>query len=499
MSIDPFVDDAYPHRLAVVDLGSNSVKMVCYSADHTGAYRPYHRESFRMRLDEYDEGFVREGPADNLLGILKLFGNIVRYERVDRVLVVATSAMRRARNRDSLLARIRDETGFECVVLSGQEEALYAYTGAAIHLDIPSCVFFDVGGGSLELVAVRNHTVLKALSLPIGSLVMTRKFAGTGDLSGSAIGRLRSHVRSVLPSRIALGRPGSDAVLVGTGGTMRAISRYAQLYAAYPLKKLHNYILDARLLQDVAVEMLANDASTLARMYEIGTGRADTIKAGAVIISELVDKLDFRSICISSTGLREGVLAHSIRYPLSDVGIIFPHHVRDMVRAPSWTPRISSGTADLVHTLIEAGLLRGEEPIILRAAAAHLRWLRTFRDADDFLYRMLDWTSPLSHRIQLLSALCLAHAKKPKRTMLLMRRYGAMLHPEDKQMIKRLSPILLLCDTLATIEATLHVMSRDGQIMLDVRPNGRMFPGMILQQRCRRVCETLNIKLDCNC
>lgn len=496
--MDTFVDDAYPRRVAVVDLGSNSVKLVCYSADHTGAYRPYHRESMRIRLDEYDDGIIRDEPADRLIEILNLFRNTIQYERIDRILAVATSAVRRARNRESLISRIRDGSGFEFQILSGEQEALYSYVGAATHLDVPNSVFFDIGGGSLDLAYVRNHTVLKALSLPLGALVMTRKFAGDGDMDGNAIGALREHLERTLPTPESLGHLGSDAVFVGVGGTLRAISRYAQAYDSYPLKKIHNYTMGNRLVQNVATELLSQDRSTLSRLYEVG-GRADIIKAGAAIVLGMLDRFEFGSLCVSSTGLREGILIHSLRYPYLGIREISFHHVRDMVRTPSWTPRISPGAADLVRTLMQAGLLYGEEPTILRAAAAHLKWLRTFRDADDFLYRTLDWTSPLSHRIQLLSALCLTHAKKPRRTMLLMKRYGAVLRPGDRQMIKRLSPVLLVCDTVITAGASLDVIQVGGRVMLEVHSDGRMFPGTILHQRCQRMGEALGVVVECSC
>lgn len=482
----------------MVDLGSNSVKMVCYSADHTGAYRPYHRESFRIRLDEYDDGVIREEPANRLMDILKLFQNITQYERIGRVLAVATSAVRRARNRESFVSRIRDESGIEFQVLSGEEEALYSYVGAATHLDVPNSVFFDIGGGSMDIACVRNHTVLKALSLPLGALVMTRKFGGDGDLDGDAIGALREHLLKTLPTPESLGPMGNDAVLVGVGGTLRAISRYAQAYESYPLKKIHNYAMDDHLIQDVVVDLLSRDVSTLSSLYEVG-GRADIIKAGAVIVLSVLDRFRFGSIRVSSTGLREGVLAHSLRYPDSAISDISPHHVRDMVRTPSWTPRIYPGASDMVRALIQTGLLYGEEPTILQAAAAHLKWMRTFRDADDFLYRILDWTSPLPHRIQLLSALCLTHAKKPKRTMLLAKKYGAMMHPGDRRLIRRLSPILLLCDTAVTAGAVIHTTLGGGRMLLEVRENGRPLPGAIFRQRCRSVGEALGVAIECDC
>ena len=496
MSGDPFA--VYPRRIAVIDLGSNSAKLVCYSADHTGGYRPYHRESFKVRLDERDDHVIREAQITSLLDVLRLFRNIIRYEGVDRVLAVATSAVRGAKNRDSLMSRIRDETGLNFSVLSGREEALYSYTGAATHLHMPTSLFFDIGGGSVEIAAVRNHTVLYAESFPLGALVLTRRFAGDGDLQGGAIGHMREYVRNVLPSPGDLDPLGGDAVLVGVGGTLRALSRYAQSYANYPIKKIHNYVMDARLVQDVTTEMLSQDASTLGRMYEIGTGRADIIKAGAIVVDCIMERFGFGRMHVSSTGLREGMLAFAVRYPEFEPHEISYYQVRELVRAPSWTPRIPRAAAGMVQAICSSGLLSGGEATILRAAAANLEWLRTFRDADDFLYRTLDNTSALSHREQLLYALCLSHAKKPKRTRLLMRRYEPLLCPDDRRLMGRLSPILSLCDIILTAGSDIHVTLGDGQVMLEVLKNVRDLPGAILRQRCRRMGEALGVAVECS-
>lgn len=499
MSADPLTDTEYPRRAVVVDLGSNSVKMVCYSADHTGAYRPYHRESAKVRLDEYDDGIIRQGPADQLVDMLKHFHNIIQYEEVGRVLAVATSAVRRAANRAPLLARIRDETGFAFEVLSGDEEALCSYAGAATHLDIPTCIFFDIGGGSLEIVSSRNHAVTRVLSLPLGALVATRRFAGYSDFDGDSIRRLRAHVRESLPPPESLGSLGRDTVLVGVGGTVRAIARYAQSYESYPLRKLHNYVMAGRLLRDVAIDILSRGRPILAQMYEIGAGRADIIKAGAVIVSEIMDWCGLDALRVCSTGLREGVLAFAGRYPEIGLHGISAYHVRELVRAPSWAPRMPSSEAGVVRTMSSSGLLSGEEHTILRAAAANLEWLRTFRDADDFLYRMLDGTSALSHRAQLLSTLCLAYAKKPKRTRLLMRRYNPLLRPGDLRLIKRISPLLLLCDMAIISGAGLHLEAGNGRLLLRVDRNERILPGAIFRQRCRSVGEALGVAIECNC
>lgn len=488
--------EKYPRRMAVIDMGSNSIKMVCYAADHTGKYAPYHRESFGARLDEHDDGMIREESVDKVLDILQMFRNTIQYEGIDRVTAVATSAMRRASNRGEIVGRIQRETGFEFLILPGREEALYSYIGAATHLEIPDTIFFDIGGGSVDIVSVRNHTILYAGSVQLGALVMTNRFAVDGDLRGDAIGALRDHVRQTLPLADELGVLGADTVLVGVGGTMRAMARYAQSYASYPLKKSHNYTMDSRLVQYVTTEILYQDAWTLGQMYEIGRGRADIIKAGAVVVEGIMETYNMGCIRVSGTGLREGVLTATLwRQSMGSESLSY-YEVREMVRTPSWMPRVPKAAASVVNAAT-SGLLSAEDATILQAAASNLEWLRTFRDADDFLYHMLDMNSSLSHRVQLLSAFCLIYTKKSSQTKLLMRRYASLLHHGDDHMVKRLSSIMSFCDAAITAGADTKA-TLDGDVLsLEVQERRGVIPEGILHQKCRQMGAALGVQVEC--
>ena len=490
---DPFGQAGkYPQRVAVIDLGSNSLKMVCYSADYTGTYRPYHRESSRIRLDEYGDGVIGEESIDRLIDALFWLRNIVQYEDVGRVLPVATSAVRGAENRESLVSRIAAETGFDFSVLSGDQEALYSYAGAACNLNMPSSIFFDLGGGSMEIVSARNYAVTRALSLPLGALVMTRKFAGDGDFDADSISRLRQYVQTALPTMESLGPLGNGAMLVGVGGTLRAVAKYVQERAEYPLKKLHNYFVDADSLKAAADAILSKDVKDLANMYEIGRGRADIMKAGIITISEMASKYNLGGIRVCSTGLREGVLAMASRYTGFGADTISPYLVRELVRAPPGTPRIPYPVSRLVSSLDSSGLLSGEERLVLQMSATHLERLRTFRDADDFVYRMMDMPSTLSHRQQLLGILCLAYSKKPKRTKLLMKRYGALLDGDDEQTIKRLSRVMDVCDLMLTAGAEPDLNLEAG-LSLTVRRRLRPLPDIMLEQKCSSMANALGV------
>ena len=480
--------------MAVLDLGSNSVKLVCYSADHTGMYRPYRRESSRVRLDENNDRVIREGPANRLIDHLTTLHNVLLYEDIDRVLPVATSAVREADNGASLLARIRREVGFDFDILTGYQEALYSYAGAASYLDMPSCIFFDLGGGSLELASSRNHTIMQAISLPLGALVTTRQFVGHGNFDHNSITLLREHIRKSLPPKPALGRLDQNAIMVGVGGTLRAIARYEQEQIGYPIKKTHNYAMSIFSVQNITSHILSCDTDTLGSMYEIGRGRADIIQAGAIIVYELMKWYDFKSIVISSSGLREGVLELALRYPGFRPNDASEYHVRELVRAPTGTSRMPWTVAGMIEELTKSGLLSGDEPAVLQAAIADVKRLRVFCNADSFLYLMLEQPLPLSHRIQLLAALCLIHSKKPKRAALLVQRYASILYTNDWDMVNKLSAIVRLCELVIIAGAEIQMTVYDESVNLFIQYQDREVPASTLY----RVCEKIESKLGCH-
>lgn len=485
----------YPKKMAVIDVGSNSVKMVCYSANRTGVYRPYNRESFRVRLDKYGDGVVHDSLINSLVDVLLLFRNIATHESVDRILPVATSALRSAKNQKLVLDRVYAETGFKLNVLSGSSEALYSYAGAANNLNIPSCVFFDLGGGSTELVSSRNHTIIKALSIPLGALVLTQKFAENNDFNDNTIRQLRQYVKEALPSVDSMGSLGNDAILVGVGGTLRTVAKYVQTHTDYPLNKLHNYTMSAHSINIAANDILSKDVSDLAETYEIGRGRADIIKAGIVAISEILSKYNFKEVRVCSTGLREGVLAMAARYTGFDTMAVSPYHVRELIRAPSGTPSIPPLVRGMINSFKLSNLLHDEEPTILQSAAINLDLLRTFRDADDFLYSVMDMPAVLSHRQQLLASLCLTYSKKPKRTRLLMKKYYSIINKYDVQTIKKLAPILELCDLLITTDASPDIHFDDDTLSITIKRNQRELPCIMFDQVCQSMGESLGAKV----
>ncbi len=180
-----------------------------------------------------------------------MFRDIINFQCIKCVLSIATSAVREANNQNDFLHEVLQKTGFRFRVLSGKEEALYSYLGALRSTCIPSALFFDLGGGSLELVYTENFKIKKLISLPLGALRLTQFYSGAGGrYSKKNYSRMEEHIIKKLPDRKGLDI-NPDTTLVGVGGTLRAMARYDQEIKKYQLDKIHNYRIDFDHVQSI--------------------------------------------------------------------------------------------------------------------------------------------------------------------------------------------------------------------------------------------------------
>ena len=421
------------------------------------------------------------------------------YEQIEYVIAVATSAVRDAKNKEEFMKKIQRETGFNFKILSEHEEAIYSNAGAIRSLNLPTAIFFDIGGGSLEIVSSRNFEIQKVISLPLGSLRLTQKFSPDLEFSAKTTAAMRQYVQELLPTKEFLGISNSDdAILVGVGGTLRAIAKYNQEKTNYPLKKLHNYLLSFESLNSITNELLIQDVEQITKIESIGSGRADTIKAGSVVICELMKKLNFSSLIVSAQGLREGTLSLSLQYPQEfsrhQIDIV---HVEELIHLSCQPDILSEYVEDLVRLLFSMNLISDKERVLLAQSISQIDKLSSFRDADNVLYTILDDDSILSHREQLIVALSIIYSKKKKKVEPLITRFGQILKPTDKKTIKKISAVVSLCDIFHKTGTLLKPKSDNpNSLHLDVYVSKNHFPEVLLNQACVRMENVLGIKVS---
>ena len=486
-------------KASVIDLGSNSVKLVNYNIDSHNTYKPYHQESIRIKLAEgLVDGVIQQKHIEKTLDSLKLFRSIIDFEQIDYVLAVATSAVRDAKNKEDFTEQIQKETGFHFKILSEHEEAIYSHAGAIRSLNLPSTVFFDIGGGSLEIVFSKNFEIQKVISLPLGSLRLTQKFSNDSEFTEKTISEIKMYVQNLLPGRKSLGISNSDSiVLVGVGGTLRAIAKYNQEKTNYPLKKLHNYLLSLDSLKNILNDFSNKNNEDLSKIESIGSGRSDTIKAGLVVVSELMKKLDFSSLIVSAQGLREGTLSLSLQYRQEfskhEIDI---SHVEELIQLSCQPDILSEYVEDLVRLLFSMKLISDKERVLLAQSISYIDTLSSFRDVDNVLYTILDNDSILSHREQLIVALSLIYSKKKKKAESLITRFEKILDSADKKTIKKISAVVSLCD-ISHKTGTLLTSKSDNpdSILLKVHVSKNHFPEVLLNQACKKIENVLGIQV----
>ncbi len=293
------VDPARP--FGVVDIGSNSVRLVVYERLCRAPIALFNEKSFC----ELGKGLSatgrlgREG-IEGALHALRRFAHIARALRAHDVEHVATEAVRRAANGPEFLAEAERAAGRPIVVLSGREEARAAATGVAHSFHRADGVVGDLGGGSVDLSLVTPGGPGEAAgSLPVGTLPVTAMLEADPVLA----------VRQVDAQLDRL--PWLDGAARGrafyvVGGGWRALARVRQALTDTPLKVVHGYTLSAEAAATLARTIAGLDDEELATMPGMPRRRQGTVRAAALVFGRVVRRLEPDSVAFSAFGLREG-------------------------------------------------------------------------------------------------------------------------------------------------------------------------------------------------
>ena len=294
--------------VAIVDLGSNSARVVVVDHPIPGVIETIAEERLDLRLaTELDKrSRLSERGIATTIDAVADFAAFAREVGARSIDVVATAAIRSARNRDELLARVHAELGLAVEVLDGAEEAEFAAIGALHGLPIRSGVIVDIGGGSTEVARVIAGTIVGAWSFPLGALSASNDRLTDDPPSRKQIKAMRRMVAETLAESAPSGLDAGEE-LAATGGSARTLARLAQRQDTYPIDRLHGYRLDRRSLRKVSAFLAGHSAAERCEIDGVRAGRADSIVGGAIILEEMMRHLGAGSLTVASGGVREGV------------------------------------------------------------------------------------------------------------------------------------------------------------------------------------------------
>jgi len=487
-------------KVSVIDLGFNSAKLVNYYVDYNNAYKAYQHEGAKVRLgqDLAQTGGLSQESMKRTIDILRLFRNIVDLQSIKHVVPIATSAVREAANRTEFLQQVFHETGFRFTVLSGKEEALCSYLGALQSTCTPTALFFDLGGGSLELVYSENFKIKNAMSLPLGGLRLSQIFSDSdGMFSKKNYSNMEEHVNDVLPDRKGLGIS-FDASLVGVGGALRAIARYDQETLAYPIDKIHNYRIDIERISLInRMFRKMTSVSEIAKIDAVGTNRADTITAGSCVIKQLLEKLEFEYVMVSTQGLREGALSTYLSSSKKYLSVqqIDQKHFEDYIKESCRPGIIPEYMYLLVKPLLSSGLLKQREYEILASALRKVAILPSLTNLNNLFYVILDEDIPgLSHEEQLVLALSIIYVKKSKTAAWLFTKYRSIMQPQDKKSIQKIAALLSISEILEKVRMKVRIIKgHQREILLTLMPSKNILPIKLIENTLKMLQEAFGI------
>ncbi len=296
-------------RLAVIDLGSNSFRLVVFTYVQ-GAWWKRTDEIFEsVRIGEGLEstGDLQPGPMERALETLELFAHFCRATGIHEIRPVATSAIREAGNREFFLEAAKARAGIDIHVLSREEEARYGYLAAVNSTTLVDGVSLDLGGGSMQLVRVAGRRAQHMDSWALGAVRMTERFLPEGKAKPKRLKNLRAHVRAELASAPWLSAGGPQRCLVGLGGTVRNLAAAGVLAEQLPSNGVQGFKIRKEVLDEMVERFASMSAAERGRVPGIKPVRGDLILAGAVVVACVLECGGFDSIEATEAGLREGV------------------------------------------------------------------------------------------------------------------------------------------------------------------------------------------------
>ena len=310
-----------PAYLAIIDLGSNSVRLKINQIAENGTYKTesYEKQYVRLSSQMGPEKTLKEEPVQRTLAALAHFRSVIDQYPNITMLAVATAAVRQANNQKWFLKQVKAETGLNIHVISGEREAYLDYVGVNRTLDIKRGLILDTGGASMEMILVDNGAAEETISLPIGSVLISQHYHLTDQIDPANLFDAVTRVDQVLAKHQWLNRI-RHGEIIALGGSNRALAkvyRWQRAQTPDQVLPVHGLRMQSGEALDIMHQLLESSREERAQMRGITKDRADVIVGGLLPLMAIIRQQDIRNIRFSNSGLREGLLMKYLDHQLN--------------------------------------------------------------------------------------------------------------------------------------------------------------------------------------
>ncbi|GEK91922.1 Ppx/GppA family phosphatase [Alkalibacterium kapii] len=311
-------------RIGLLDVGSNTIRLVIFEKDDHQGFIELQNIKTPARLVQYvdDKNIMSEEGIQKLITVLKSFTEIAgRYAIID-LISIATAAIRRSKNKNTILRRVEEEVGLKLDILTEKKEAYYGNYAVRHTMDIVEGISVDIGGGSTEVTYFKNKEVKKVHSFPFGTVSLQKDFfEGLDHDNKKAIKKARKWVKEQFESLDWLFD--LEVVLVGIGGSARNYAEVYQRQTDYPIAGIHEYYMSKENLDDTFKLFEKSSMKELADLDGLSEDRRDIIIPAGIVFTELLNVMKSETFAISNRGLREGIIIERLNRDHEDAYDLF--------------------------------------------------------------------------------------------------------------------------------------------------------------------------------
>ncbi len=476
--------------LAAVDIGSNSVRLkISRLSGHRLHEILEDREVTRLGESVFRNGFLSPEAIANTVKVLRRFHRAVQNAGVDSVRVVATSALRDARNSRAFLEWVRSTTGWNVEIISGLEEARLIHLGLVSTLRVTTSpvLMIDLGGGSCEVTISHKGHIRDTVSLPLGAVRLTNEFLQHDPPRKPELLQMRGFIsREIgrITQRIMRTRPN---IAIATSGTAESLA--AVCHGMYKTKGARAASVSRTQMQRIAKLLARSPLEARRKLSGVGPRRAEIIVAGAAVYAELLESCRLQGFRYSPLGLRDGLLAQmAAEY---DRGTRSGKQI-ESERWDSIRVAVEHYRVDLQHALqvrASAMELFAGLKSVHRLPVDYAEWLA----AAAMLYEVGDYVNRNGrhrHTYYIIShSEILGYTPQQRQIIAAIARYLGksrpvpedntvrLLSPEDQQCLPKASVLLRLARALNLGRSgairTTRIRARDGEVRLTLVPKPR--------------------------
>lgn len=305
-------------RVCAIDIGSNSVR--CLIAD-VAQGRSISPVEHSLEITRLGEGMgkrqtISPEAAERTIAAVVRYVEVGRRARAESFLLFGTAILREAENAQSFVDRVREKTGYEIRILSGEEEAEFVYRGVTRAISPPpsDALVIDIGGGSVEFITPAANGTLALKSIPIGCVRMTEWYLRADPPKTDELASLREHVARMLVKEVPIGAA-PPARLFGAGGTITTAATLTLGLAHYEPAKVHGCTISLAQVTGLAAKLAAMPLEARRKAPGLEKKRADIIVAGLVTLRRIMEFYGLNKITVSDEGILHGAIVELVDSP----------------------------------------------------------------------------------------------------------------------------------------------------------------------------------------